>query len=172
MKEDGAMDRSGGTKRLLVLGIGNLLLMDEGLGVYAVQELAKEQWPENVTFMDGGTFTQDIFSLFQDYDRLLVLDVVRAGREPGTIYRLTEDDLVKDESQPLSLHDIDLLDSLRMADLLGHRPRLLVMGIEPKTIDWAMELTEPLKSAFPRYIEAVRREIRSILAEMSQELAE
>jgi hydrogenase maturation protease len=154
-------------KRLLVLGVGNILLMDEGLGVYAVQELAKEQWPDNVEFIDGGTFTQDIFYLFQEYDRLLVLDVVRAGREPGTIYRLTEDDLVKDESQSLSLHDIDLLDSLRMAEMLGNRPRLLVLGIEPKTIDWAMELTEPLKEAFPKYLEIVRREIRIILDELS-----
>jgi hydrogenase maturation protease len=155
-------------KRLLVLGVGNILLMDEGLGVYAVQELAKEQWPDNVEFIDGGTFTQDIFYLFQEYDRLLVLDVVRAGREPGTIYRLTEDDLVKDESQSLSLHDIDLLDSLRMAEMLGNRPRLLVLGIEPKTIDWAMELTEPLKEAFPKYLEIVRREIRIILDELSR----
>jgi hydrogenase maturation protease len=154
-------------KRLLVLGVGNILLMDEGLGVYAVQELAKEQWPDNVEFIDGGTFTQDIFYLFQEYDRLLVLDVVRAGREPGTIYRLTEDDLVKNESQSLSLHDIDLLDSLRMAEMLGNRPRLLVIGIEPKTIDWAMELTEPLKEAFPNYLEVVRREIRTILNELS-----
>jgi hydrogenase maturation protease len=154
-------------KRLLVLGVGNILLMDEGLGVYAVQELAKEQWPDNVEFIDGGTFTQDIFYLFQEYDLLLVLDVVRAGREPGTIYRLTEDDLVKDESQSLSLHDIDLLDSLRMAEMLGNRPRLLVLGIEPKTIDWAMELTEPLKEAFPKYLEIVRREIRTILDEPS-----
>ena len=155
------------TKRLLVLGIGNILLMDEGLGVYAIQELSKEQWPETVEFIDGGTFTQDIFYLFQDYDRLLVLDVVRAGGEPGTIYRLTEDDLVKNESQSLSLHDIDLLDSLRMADLLGHRPSLLVLGIEPMKIDWAMEMTEPLKAAFPRYLELVRQEIRSILDELS-----
>jgi hydrogenase maturation protease len=156
-----------GTKRLLVLGVGNILLMDEGLGVYAVQELIKEQWPDTVEFIDGGTFTHDLFHLFQEYDRLLVLDVVRAGHQPGTIYRLTEDDLVKDETQSLSLHDVDLLDSLRMADMLGHRPALLVMGIEPKTIDWAMEMTEPLKAVFPWYLELVRQEIRSILAELS-----
>jgi hydrogenase maturation protease len=154
-------------KGLLVLGVGNILLRDEGVGVYAVQDLAKEEWPDNVEFMDGGIFTQDLFALFQEYDSLLVLDVVRAGREPGTIYRLTEDDLVKDETQSLTLHDIDLLDSLRMADILGQRPRLLVIGIEPKTIDWAMELTEPLKTVYPKYLDIIRKEVRSILAELN-----
>jgi hydrogenase maturation protease len=154
-------------KGLLVLGVGNILLRDEGVGVYAVQDLAKEEWPDNVEFMDGGIFTQDLFSLFQEYDSLLVLDVVRAGREPGTIYRLTEDDLVKDETQSLSLHDLDLLDSLRMADILGQRPRLLVIGIEPKSIDWAMELTEPLRTVYPKYLDIIRKEVRSILAELS-----
>jgi hydrogenase maturation protease len=165
MTREGLMEKT--TKELLVLGVGNILLMDEGVGVYAVQDLAKEEWPDNVEFMDGGTFTQDLFYLFKEYKYLLVLDVVRAGREPGTIYRLTENDLVKDETQSLSLHEIDLLDSLRMADLLGQRPRLLVIGIEPKTIDWAMEMTEPLKTVYPKYLAIIRKEVRSILAELS-----
>jgi hydrogenase maturation protease len=165
MTREGLMEKT--TKELLVLGVGNILLMDEGVGVYAVQDLAKEEWPDNVEFMDGGTFTQDLFYLFKEYKYLLILDVVRAGREPGTIYRLTENDLVKDETQSLSLHEIDLLDSLRMADLLGQRPRLLVIGIEPKTIDWAMEMTEPLKAVYPKYLAIIRKEVRSILAELS-----
>jgi hydrogenase maturation protease len=153
-------------QKLLVLGVGNILLMDEGIGVYAVRELLKEEWPENVTLLDGGTFTQDMFYLYQDFDRLLVLDVVRAGKPSGTIYRLTEEDLVQNEDQSLSLHDIDLLDSLRMAELLGNRPQLLVIGIEPETIDWDMKLTPTLEKVFPKYLDTVRQEIRTILEEM------
>jgi hydrogenase maturation protease len=149
--------------RLLVLGIGNILLLDEGAGVYAVQELQKEAWPDTVEFMDGGTFTQDIFYLFKDYAGLLVLDCVRAGHPAGTVYRLGEDDLVKNESQSLSVHDIDLLDSLRMAELLGNRPAMRVVGMEPERIDWHMGLTPVVEASMPTFLEAAREEIRAYL---------
>jgi len=154
-------------KKLLVLGVGNTLLMDEGIGVHAINEFwkEKEDWDESlVDFVDGGTFTQDIFYLFEEYEQILVLDIVRADHEPGTIYSLEEDQLRKDEKQMLSLHDIDLLDSLGMAEMRGHRPYLRVVGIEPKTIDWGTELTPPLAEAFPGYIKVVRKHIKELLA--------
>ncbi|MCP4115208.1 MAG: hydrogenase maturation protease [Desulfobacteraceae bacterium] len=150
-------------KKLLVLGVGNILLMDEGIGVHAVHELMKETWPDDVDFIDGGTFTQDIFYLFREYEIILVLDIVKAGKEPGTIYRLSESDLRKDESQTLSLHDIDLLDSLSMTELMGHKPELHVIGIEPEDLDWDMELTPTLQKLFPQYLEIVRQEVRRLL---------
>ena len=96
--------------KLLVLGIGNMLLTDDGVGVFAARALMEEAWPEGVDVREGGTFTQDIFYSFAGYSHLLVLDVVHAGGAPGTLYRLNEDDLVKDQKQRLSIHDIDLLD--------------------------------------------------------------
>ncbi len=154
-------------KRLLVLGVGNLLLTDDGVGVHAVRDLEQEaEWDrEKVDFMDGATFTQDIFYVFQEYERVLVLDCVKGGREPGTVYRFTEDNLRDNKEQRLSLHDIDLLDSLKMAELLGNKPELMVIGIEPLTIsDWSMELSAPVSAKYPQYLEAARREIRSHLA--------
>lgn len=154
-------------KRLLVLGVGNLLLTDDGVGVHAVQDLEKEgEWDlEKVDFLDGATFTQDIFYIFQRYERVLVLDTVKGGREPGTVYRFTEEKLRENYEQRLSLHDIDLLDSLKMAELLGNRPQVLVIGMEPLTIsDWSMELSEPVKAKYPTFLEAARREIRALLA--------
>lgn len=153
-------------KKLLVLGVGNILLMDEGTGVHAIQNFwkEKEDWDDTlVDFIDGGTFTQDIFYLFESYENILVLDIVRAGREPGTIYALEEDDLRKDEKQMLSLHDIDLLDSLGMAGMRGHRPYLRVIGIEPSKIDWGTELTDPLARALPAFMDVARKHIRQIL---------
>ena len=110
------------------------------------------------------TFTQDIFHIFQEYERVLVLDAIKAGRAPGTAYRFTEAELRDNKAQRLSLHDIDLLDSLSMAELLGSKPELLVMGMEPLSIsDWSMELSEPVRTAYPLFLEAVRREIRALL---------
>lgn len=154
-------------QKLLVLGVGNVLLMDEGLGVYAVQDLQKEKWSAEVDFMDGGTFTQDIFYLFEGYKSVLVLDIVRAGSEPGTLYSMTEQDLVQDKEQALSLHDIDLLDSLRMAELSGHKPQLEVMGLEPDKIDWGLGLTSALQRVYPQYLQQVRHRIQCILQNMA-----
>lgn len=153
-------------KRLLVLGVGNLLLTDEGAGIHAVHELEQEpEWNKNVIdFLDGATFTQDIFHIFQEYEKVLVLDAVKGGREPGTVYRFTEANLMENHEQILSLHDIDLLDSLKMAELLGNKPELIVIGLEPLTItEWSMELSAPIKAAYPGFLEAARREIRQIL---------
>ena len=153
--------------RLLVMGVGNILLTDEGAGVRAVQELEKEEWPEGVEFLDGGTFTQDIFFVFKDYDGLVVLDCVKGGREPGTLYVLDESDLRKEDGGNLSVHDIDLLDSLKMAEMLGKRPKMRVVGIEPKTLTWNMELTPEVEARMPAFLEAARREIRRFLDDWS-----
>ncbi len=151
-------------KKLLVLGVGNTLMKDDGIGVHAVYELLKEKdaWAQ-VDFIDGGTFTQDIFYLFEEYENILVLDIVRAGHPPGTIFHLEEADLRKDEKQMLSLHDIDLLDSLSMAQIRGHRPYLRVIGIQPDTIDWGTTLTEPLARALPSFLDTARKHITDIL---------
>ena len=153
-------------KKLLVLGVGNILMMDEGAGVHAIHKFwkEKENYDETlVDFIDGGTFTQDIFYLFEEYEQVLVLDIVRAGHEPGTLYSLDEDDLAKNEKQVLSLHDVDLLDSLDMARMRGHRPKLKVVGIEPDKIDWGTEMTPVLVKALPSFMNVARKHIEKLL---------
>ncbi|WP_027722756.1 NiFeSe hydrogenase maturation protease [Maridesulfovibrio zosterae] len=156
-------------KKLLVLGIGNILLGDEGVGVHAVEELKKETWPEFVHLVDGGTFTHDIFHILEGYDGLLVLDIVHGSKEAGTMYRLEEKDLVQDEKQRLSLHDIDLIDSLNMAEAIGKRPVMRVLGMEPENYtDWSMEMTGTIKAVFPDFLAAARKEIQLFIDEFGQ----
>lgn len=153
-------------KKILVLGVGNILLMDEGVGVHAVERLQKENWPENVDIVDGGTFTQDIFHILEGYDYLLVLDIVHAGGKPGDIYIFVEEDLVQNEDQRLSLHDIDLIDSLKMAEMVGKRPVMRVVGVEPGNYtEWSMELTSAVADKFELFLETARQEIRKYLEE-------
>ena len=89
--------------KVLVMGIGNLLLTDDGVGVHAAQTLAGESWPENVTIMEAGTFTQDVFYLFKGFAHVLILDIVHGHAGPGTVYHLTENQLVDNEKQRLSI---------------------------------------------------------------------
>lgn len=153
-------------KKLLVLGVGNTLMMDEGIGVHAIYEFwkIKDRFDESlVEFMDGGTFTQDIFYLFENFEQVLVLDVVRAGKPPGTIYSLDEETLVQNEKQVLSLHDVDLLDSLGMAEMRGHRPSLKIVGIEPEKIDWGTEMTPTLQAKFPDFMSVAEKWVHKLL---------
>ncbi len=151
--------------KLLVLGIGNILLSDDGLGVHAANELMKENFPENVTIMDAGTFTQDIFYLFEDYSHILVLDVLHGKQEPGTCYRLTEKELTQNQNQRMSIHDIDLLDSLNMAELVNkNRPDIFILAMEPEDyLTWSMELTPTIQAKFQDFLKLAREEIYKIL---------
>jgi hydrogenase maturation protease len=148
--------------KLLVLGIGNMLLTDDGVGVFAAQALQQEEWPENVRILDAGTFTHDIFYLFEGYDVVLVLDIVHCGGTPGAIYRLTGDELVNNEKQRLSLHDIDLIDSLNMAEMLyKKRPKLLILGMEPENFtSWNIGLSHAVQERFDNFLATAREEIR------------
>ncbi|MCT4627445.1 NiFeSe hydrogenase maturation protease [Halodesulfovibrio sp.] len=156
-------------EKLLVLGIGNTLLTDDGVGVHAAEILWKEEWPENVTVMEAGTFTQDIYAFFQGYDRLLVLDVIHAEHEPGTIYELTEDDIRSNEKQRVSIHDIDMLDSLQMCELrCGTRPKMEIIGMQPHDITtWNIGLSEACQAKFDSYVAHVRKRIKEIIEEMN-----
>ncbi len=152
--------------KLLVMGIGNILLMDDGLGVHAALELMKEKMPENVSVMEAGTFTHDVFYLFEEYSHVLILDILHAKKEPGTIYRLTEEELTKNQDQRMSIHDIDLIDSINMAELMyKKRPKLFILGMEPfDYTTWSMELSPIIKEKLPIFIEKAKEEIDRILA--------
>lgn len=150
-------------KNLLVLGVGNILLSDDGVGVHAVRKLMKENWPAQVTLLDAGTSTQDIFYIFDKYDAVLVLDIVHAGLEPGTCRLWSERELVENASQRLSVHDIDLLDSLRMAQLFsGHRPQVQVVGMEPNDFTtWNMGLSPAVARNMGCFLNMARQQMRA-----------
>ena len=147
--------------RITVLGTGNLLLKDEGVGVHAVQRLAgSDIGHANLNIIDGGT-SPDILSLVDnDTEKLIIVDAVKAGGKPGTIYRFGFADLDFDSEMPISLHDIGVLDSLRMMALLDRQPKsTVIIGIEPKTIDYGLELSPEVEEKLPEVIKLVVKEI-------------
>jgi hydrogenase maturation protease len=146
-------------KKILILGIGNLLLRDEGVGVHAVRELEGRKLPSHVEVIDGGTSLMELLPIIQEAERIIVIDALRGGGEPGTLYRVFPDDLMAETERPLSLHQVGLLEVLGMARQLGGDPQVVIIGVEPKEISWGMELTPEVGAKLPRVIDAVFEEM-------------
>jgi len=150
---------------ITVLGIGNMLLKDEGIGVHLVQKLAGIVDDANVNIIDAGT-SPDFLSLIEgNTDKLIVVDAVKAGNKPGTTYRLTLDDLDLDSTSPISLHEIGVLDSLKFMALFDRVPKsTVIIGIEPKTIDFGLDLSPEVEEKLPELINLVLKEIEETTA--------
>ncbi len=126
------MDAISSTDTVLILGVGNTLLTDEGFGMRAVAWLRDQyDWPANVTLQEGGTQGLMLMTAIQECSVLIVLDVVLGGQEPGTIYLLENEDLRKSLSFRDSMHQTDLVDTLATCELIGCRPRTIAFGLEP-----------------------------------------
>jgi hydrogenase maturation protease len=133
-------------KTTLVLGLGNILLADEGVGVRVIQRLqALYRFPEETQVMDGGTLGLDLLPYVEDTDRLVVVDAVDMRAEPGTVVRIENEEVPTFLSIKVSPHQMGLADILSAARLLGRCPKDLVLwGIQPGVIKAALELSPPV----------------------------
>ncbi len=149
-------------KKILVLGVGNILLADEGVGVRVAQKLEKEYtFSDNVLVMDGGTLGIRLMDCIMDCDYLIVVDAVQNGQPPGTLYRLLGDDLRKSMSFKDSMHQADLVETLTHCELVGHRPQSVVIGIEPKEFaPWSEELTPVIQEKIDDLKKMVLKEVK------------
>jgi hydrogenase maturation protease len=146
---------------ILVLGIGNLVMSDDGAGVRVVQELQKcYRFPPHVEIMDGGTLGLDLLPKLEGIGRLLVVDAVETGGEPGTLVRLSGEELPIALQTKVSPHQMGLKDLLAVAELMGHAPREMVLvGIQPAVIGMGAELS-------PRVAEKLEEMIADVVAKL------
>jgi len=140
-----------------VLGVGNILLRDEGIGCHVVQTLEKIPLPD-IKVVDGGTCS-DAVQLLEDVDKLIVVDAVKGGGIPGQVYRFHLEDIALEEKPFLSLHDISLVDSLLLMRRLYNIGKITIIGIEPKEIEWGLELSPELQEKLPRIVEIILAEL-------------
>jgi hydrogenase maturation protease len=161
----GCMNLPAGTHpRILVLGIGNLVMSDDGVGVKVVQQLQREYcFPGNVEIMDGGTLGLDLLPKLEGIDHLIVVDAVETGEKPGTCVRLAGEELPIALETKVSPHQMGLKDLLSVAELLGHAPREMVLiGVQPGSIDMDTELTPEVEVMIPILIGNVLYELEKI----------
>ncbi len=145
----------------LILGVGNLLLRDEGVGVHVISALRDRALPDDVELCDGGTASFDLLDTLAGRRQVIIIDAVRTGSEPGTIFRFTPEDISASREQITSLHQVGLLEILNVVEhLLDSAPEeVIVLGIEAKEIDWGLELSAEVEAAVPKVIELVRSEL-------------
>jgi hydrogenase maturation protease len=148
---------------ILVLGVGNILLTDEGLGVRAVERLAAaHDLPENVEVLDGGTLGLDLLPRLAGVDALLLVDAVKAGGKPGALVRLEGDAIQAALAVKMSVHQVGLQELLAVSAFQGTLPPQIVLwGMEPAEIDWGLELSGPVAARLDALAEAVAQELRT-----------
>lgn len=147
-------------KPFLVLGVGNILLRDEGIGVRAIEAMREMDWPVYVELMDGGTGGTDVVEIVAGRRKVIIIDAIDTGAKPGTIVRLKPDDLASAARTHLSLRGFGLPETLQLARQLGSAPgQVVVIGIQIETMENGLELSPKVAAAIPRVIEAVRAEI-------------
>jgi len=149
---------------ILILGVGNILYKDEAIGVKTVMALKEAyEFPSYVSLLDGGTLGLGLMDTLMNCDLAIIVDAVKSGHEPGTLYRLEGDDLRKSMSFSDSMHQTDLVDTLIFCDLAGKRPDCIVFGMEPldyESLD--MEMSPVMQENMPRLMEQVLKELTKL----------
>ena len=140
-----------------VVGIGNVLLMDEGVGCHVVHALERIPLPD-VEVVDGGT-CPDALELLEDADKLVIVDAVKGGGTPGQVYRFHPEDITLEQEPVLSLHDMSLVDSLKLMQLWHNIDEVVIIGVEPGEIGWGLELSSKLEERMPQIIDAILSEL-------------
>ncbi len=148
---------------ILILGIGNTLLSDEGLGVRAVKMLLEEfRFPEGVSVVDGGTLGLDLLYHLEGVQRLIVLDAVLGGKAPGTLYRLSGEEVSAHFRNKVSAHEIGFQEVLAILELTERSPKeIVVLGLEPESLDPGTDLSPSVRESMPRLLEECLRQLRA-----------
>jgi hydrogenase maturation protease len=139
--------------KILVLGIGNTLLTDEGVGIHAMQQLQARLAPDDdIEFLDGGTLSFTLAVPIAECDALLVIDAAELGAAPGTVrcYEGAEMDRFLGANRKSSVHEVGLLDLMSISQLSGRWPqRRALIGIQPAVIGWGEQLSPAVAAAMP-----------------------
>lgn len=143
--------------KITVLGIGNILLSDDGVGVHIVNKLNDEYtFPDNVTIIDGGTKGLDLLPFIEDSDKVLIVDAANFKKEPGTIDTVIGDKIPAFLSQKLSMHQIGLPDMLFAAKLMEISPaEICLIGIQPESMETGTEMSGLIRKRFDALLNKV-----------------
>jgi len=150
---------------IAIIGVGNYLMCDEGVGIHAVSALRELDWPEDVEIIDGGTPGVALLHLIEGRELAIIIDCADFGGNPGEIKTFDPDKLQRDDHAEISLHATDLLSALALARTTGNYPKkIVIVGIQPKEIKMGTKLSEQGRDA----IEKLPMTIQELLANQNR----
>lgn len=152
------------TSPILVLGLGNILMQDEGIGVRVVEQLRKDyEFPQEVEVLDGGTAGMALYEHVVDRDYLIVIDAVKTGQPAGTIVTLENDEVPAFLQNRVSPHQLALSDILATLKIAGEKvPTVIVMGVEPLSLQVGLEMSDVVRKKSGILVNQVVEHLRSM----------
>ena len=152
------------TKCIMVLGVGNLLFTDEGVGIHVIRKLEERyNFPENVSIQDGGVLGINLLGVISSADYLIVVDAVKNGGRPGDPHRFEGEEIPRRILAKNSLHQVDFLEALTLCQALDKVPETVILGVEPKDIESVgLELTPPVQAKVDSLIKMVLKELNRL----------
>lgn len=149
-------------KPIAIIGIGNYLMGDEGIGIHAIEYLCTLEWPEDVELIDAGTPGMSLLHMIEGRKLAIIIDCADFGGAPGEIRIFDPDDLRHDDNPAVDLHAMDLLGTLELARKVGNCPEhIAIIGIQPKDISMGRELSAEARralDAIPDEVDRLRRQ--------------
>lgn len=145
-----------------VLGIGNIVLLDEGFGVRAAEALdAAYEMPDNVQILDGGTLGMELMRFIPGTKKLLIIDSINGGAEPGTIFRFTDREVMEHFNDKLSAHEVGIQDVLAFLKVTGHEiPQVVVIGAQPYNLGAGVDLSPEMQQLLPQVVQLAVKELQ------------
>ncbi len=156
---------------VLILGLGNLLLSDEGVGVHAVNALGRRfQMPEGVETLDGGTSGMDLLDAIAGRDHLIVCDAIRSDERPGSVQRIDGESIAAFFATRISPHQLGLSEVLANLELLGERPgHVTIIGVVPADLSLGTELSAAGREGMAKSIDFILDELAAIGVRLTSE---
>lgn len=153
-------------EKIIVLGIGNILQSDEGIGVRVSQELDElYDFDHNVEVVDGGVLGLSLISVIERADRLIVVDAVKYGGAPGQLYRIPWENINDRTRYKDSLHQMDFIETMSVLPLIADPPKTVIIGVEPEDIEtWSLNLTPSVQGRLDDLCRMVLDELDSLNA--------
>ncbi|NLV21729.1 MAG: hydrogenase maturation protease [Syntrophomonadaceae bacterium] len=146
--------------KVVVLGLGNPLFQDEGLGIHMINQLMQDTINEQVELVDGGTDALVLLNVVEATDHLLVIDAVDGSFPPGTVRKLSGRDIPLMVTGRMSVHQIGFQEVLALAGLRGKlQANMILFGVQPQCLDWGTELSPPVVDALPELAAKVNAQL-------------
>lgn len=145
------------TKEILILGVGNILQWDDGIGVHIVNHILESgiEVNDDVEIIDGGTSGYDLIPLLVDRKKIIIVDALKVEDKPGSVYRLKPENIL-DPGRTFSLHDVGIKSILKMLELSGKLPEVEIIGIVPEDIEtFDIGISASVKESIPKVIEQI-----------------